>query len=77
MKLTANRYRPEGKKFDRIHVVTDAMFRGSWLGPTHTFRALGLMEEGEIAHECNKAPPCGPEDSMWKYEFEIKPMERD
>lgn len=77
MKFSANRYRPEGKKFDRVHVVTTAMFTGSYLGPTQTFRAFGLITGDEMAHECNTAPPSSPDDEMWKYEFEIKPVERD
>lgn len=77
VEFSANRYRPEGKKFDRVYVTTTERFRGSWLGATHTFRTFGLINENEMAHECNIAPPCGPEDKYWKYEFEIKLVERD
>ena len=71
MEFSANRYRPEGKKFDRVYITATERMRGD-MGVTAFLRPFGLIDDREVAYLYNSTPPTGPEDKHWKYEFEIK-----
>jgi hypothetical protein len=71
------RYRPKGKKFERVCVTTNVQFSDvSWLAPTHFLRMINSITQFEIAHERSSTPPTSPTESDWTYEFEIHPIER-
>jgi hypothetical protein len=71
MKFTAKRYRPENAKHDRIYVSTTERFR-KWMDATNVFRAFSLINDNEMAHECNHAAPSSSSNDDWTFEFEIK-----